>query len=68
MRLDIKLPIGLIFSIIGIILIIPGIIDKQKILDKLQFNFNLWWGLIILIFGLAMLITYFIKRKKDDNA
>ena len=68
MRLDIKLPIGLIFSIIGIILIISGIIDKQKILDKLQFNFNLWWGLMILIFGLAMLITYFIKRKKDDNA
>ncbi len=62
MRLDIKLPIGLFFSIIGFILILSGILDKQKIVSQLGYNFNLWWGIIILVFGIIMLLFYFIKK------
>ncbi len=62
MRLDIKLPIGLFFSIIGIILVLSGIFNKKEILLKLNYNFNLWWGIIILSFGILMLIFYFLGK------
>jgi hypothetical protein len=66
MRLDIKLPIGLFFSIIGFVLVLSGILDKQKIVLQLGYNFNLWWGVIILVFGVLMLLLYFIKKEKNS--
>jgi hypothetical protein len=63
MRLDIKLPLGLIFSIIGIILICSGLFYEKEILAKLQFNFNLWWGALVFLFGFLMLILFFRSKK-----
>lgn len=56
MGLDIRLPIGLMFSILGLMLAIFGLVgDKTIYKHSLGININLWWGLVMLVFGLVML-------------
>jgi hypothetical protein len=57
MGLDVKLPIGLLFTIFGVLLVIYGITSDPAIYSKsLGMNINLRWGGLMLAFGLAMLI------------
>ena len=56
MGLDVRFPIGGMFSIFGVILTIYGIVSNPAIYEKsLGINVNLWWGLVLLVFGLVML-------------
>ena len=56
MRLDLRLPIGLLFSIFGVILVVYGFMSDPAIYQRsLGINVNLWWGLVLLAFGLVML-------------
>jgi hypothetical protein len=56
--MDIRLPIGLLFSAIGILLTIFGLSSDPWIYQpSLGININLWWGLVILIFGAAFLLA-----------
>jgi hypothetical protein len=55
MRLDIRRPIGLLFSIFGLLLIGFGAISDKAIYQRsLGININLWWGTALLVFGLTM--------------
>ena len=57
MGLDIRLPIGLLFSIFGVLLIGYGALGNKLIYARsLDVNVNLWWGLIMLGFGLVMFV------------
>lgn len=57
MGLDIRLPIGLMFAILGAILIVYGLIgDKAMYGRSLGINVNLSWGVVMLIFGVIMFI------------
>ena len=56
MRLDLRLPIGLMFTIFGALLTLFGLISDDAIYARsLGINVNLWWGLVLLVFGLVML-------------
>lgn len=56
MKLDLRYPIGLLFSVFGVILTVYGIVSDKTIYQKsLGMDVNLWWGLVCLAFGLAML-------------
>jgi hypothetical protein len=56
MKLDLRLPIGLMFSIIGALLVVFGLASEPAIYQRsLGINVNLWWGLVLLVFGLVML-------------
>ena len=56
MKLDLRLPIGLMFSIFGVLLMGFGIISDPAIYQRsLGVNVNLWWGVVLLVFGLVML-------------
>lgn len=56
MRLDIRIPIGLLFSILGGILALYGTFTDSALYQRsLGVNINLWWGIILLIFGGFML-------------
>jgi hypothetical protein len=56
MKLDLRLPIGLMFSIIGALLVVFGLMSDPEIYQRsLGINVNLWWGLVLLAFGLVML-------------
>lgn len=55
-QLDVRLPIGGMFSLFGIILVVYGLVSGEEIYQRsLGINVNLWWGLVLLVFGLAML-------------
>ena len=58
MNLDLRTPMGLMFSITGAILVIWGLkTNGDAIYDRsLGINANLWWGIVLLIFGLTMFI------------
>jgi len=57
MGLDIRLPIGLLFSVIGALLGVYGVLSNKAIYQRsLDFNINLAWGLVLLIFGVTMLV------------
>jgi len=56
MKLDVRWPIGGMFSMFGAILVFYGIVSSPAIYEKsLGINVNLWWGLVLLVFGLVML-------------
>ena len=56
MKLDLRLPIGLMFSIFGVLLLGFGFISEAAIYQRsLGINVNLWWGVVLLVFGLVML-------------
>ena len=58
MRVDIRLPIGGMFTQIGLLLAIFGLAtngDAEVYARSLNINVNLWWGGAMLIFGLVML-------------
>jgi hypothetical protein len=56
MNLDVRFPIGGMFSIIGAILIVYGLVSDPAIYARsLGINVNLWWGVVLLAFGLVML-------------
>ena len=58
MGLDIRWPIGLMFTLIGAMLVIYGLATgSSDIYERsLGTNVNLYWGLLLLVFGSWMLI------------
>jgi protein-S-isoprenylcysteine O-methyltransferase Ste14 len=58
MGLDLRWPIGLMFSLIGALLVVYGLItnsDEATYARSLGVNINLYWGVLLLVFGGAMI-------------
>jgi len=67
MNFDLRLPLGLLFTLFGAILSIFGAVSDPKIYEKsLGININLVWGAVMLVFGLLMLVLA-IKGRKNDR-
>jgi hypothetical protein len=66
MRLDIRFPIGLLFIVLGAILVVYGPFAGQQVYEdhSLGINVNLWWGLVMLAFGIFM----FVLGKRGTSA
>lgn len=67
MGLDLRWPIGLMFSLIGALLVITGIAtgsNTEMYQRSLNININLIWGLVLLVFGLLMLLGAWVGSKK----
>ena len=55
--LDIRWPIGLMFSLVGALMFIYGLASDTEMYQRsLGINVNLWWGLVLLVFGGFMLL------------
>lgn len=55
MRLDVRFPIGGMFTIVGTMLAVYGLVSNRAMYEKsLGINVNLWWGLVLLVFGIVM--------------
>jgi protein-S-isoprenylcysteine O-methyltransferase Ste14 len=68
MGLDLRWPIGLMFSLIGVLLTITGLVtgsDADMYKRSLGTNINLVWGLVLLVFGAFMLIMAWRGYKAD---
>jgi hypothetical protein len=56
MKLDIRLPLGLMFVIIGSLLLLAGVLNVGEPANGVpESSINLWWGMIMLLFGGVML-------------
>ena len=68
MTLDLRLPIGLMFTIFGVILTGYGLVSDRAIYARsLGVNVNLWWGLVLLVFG-AVMLTFALRAAKQRHA
>ena len=57
MNLDIRIPIGMMFTLFGLLLTGFGWLgDKQIYQRSLGININLGWGVVMIVFGVFMLI------------
>ena len=68
MGLDLRWPIGLMFSLIGAMLSLAGLFtgsDPEMYKRSLDINVDLWWGLVLLAFGIFMLL---MARKGSRDA
>jgi hypothetical protein len=64
MGIDVKIPIGLMFSILGLLLTIYGLFtssNSEMYQKSFGINVNLWSGIIMLVFGVILLL--FVKKK-----
>jgi uncharacterized membrane protein len=68
MGLDIRIPIGAMFAILGLLLTVYGVLtfgDAQVYEKSLLININLWWGVAMLVFGVLML---YLGRHGGDSS
>ena len=56
--LDIRAPIGGLFSLLGLMLAGYGMVAGSRTTSDVApvTNVNLWWGLVMLAFGIVMLL------------
>ena len=68
MGLDIRLPLGLIFLVIGGIMTVFGFVTRHSGMYErsLDVNLNLIWGLIMFLFGLVMYLVGRRQKWQDD--
>ena len=62
-RFDIRIPIGILFLALGVILSIYGVATRSDVAlygRSENIVINLWWGLVMILFGGLML--YFGTR------
>ncbi len=66
MSFDIRYPIGLMFALFGAMLVVFGLVSDPAIYQRsFGINVNLWWGIVIFIFGAVMLgLAWTAKPKK----
>jgi len=66
LKLDIRLPIGLLFTILGALLAFYGVFSDSSVYERsLGINVNLWWGIALLAFGGLMLLLSRRSMKGD---
>ena len=70
MNLDIRLPMGLMFSLVGAILVVYGVLTRgsEMYAHSLGRNINFWWGLVQLAFGVIMVVLARRAMKKDTQS
>lgn len=70
MDMDIRIPIGFLFVILGAILTVLGVFtmnDTELYARSLGRNINLWTGLLMLLFGGLMLLFPYLSYRKKRN-
>ena len=69
MGLDIRIPIGSLFTVLGVLLTGYGLLSNPAIYRRsLGIDINLWWGVVLLVFGLAMLALAWRAARRARRA
>jgi hypothetical protein len=66
--LDIRIPVGLLFVIFGVLLLVFGIATSSysdMYVKSMQINVNLWSGIFMTIFGAFMLGWVKLAKKEE---
>jgi len=68
MGIDLRYPIGLLFLIFGLLLVLYGLFSGTAAYSRsLGIDVNLWWGLIMLIFGGLMFFAAYRKSSSSNK-
>ncbi len=68
MNFDLRLPLGLMFTLFGALLVGYGLLSDPAIYKKsLGININLDWGLLLLAFGVLCLVFALRARKSNGQ-
>lgn len=70
MRFDLRVPMGMMFTLIGLVLTVFGMktkVDAALYAPSLGIDVNLWWGLVLLAFGLIVLFVGERKKNRPGN-
>jgi len=68
MGLDIRWPIGLMFLVVGLLMLVAGFTVPQEQLQRsLNININLIWGVGLLIFGGLMTFFAWLGSRKNGS-
>jgi hypothetical protein len=68
MGIDIRVPIGLMFTVLGIMLTVYGKISNPAIyVRSLGININSLWGVALLIFGAIMLTLGARSHRRGES-
>ena len=69
MGLDVRLPVGFLFSFLGAALAGFGLFSDPDIYHvSLDLNVNLGWGFVLLVFGLTMLAFAWNKGRQGERS
>ena len=64
--LDVRIPIGGLFTALGLLLSLYGLAtagDVAHYARSVSVNINLWWGVVMLAFGLLLLLATWLGRR-----
>lgn len=65
MGLDIRIPLGALFGLLGLLLAGYGLYGGEALARRsLGINIDLWWGLILMAFGTTMLLLAHRARRR----
>lgn len=66
MQLDLRIPMGLMFSLVGLILVVFGFVTNGSAIyaKSLGMNINVIWGVVLLIFGLTMFLLGRARQRR----
>jgi hypothetical protein len=70
MGLDLRLPIGLMFSLLGALLVVYGLCtasDTEMYQGSLGININLYWGGVLFVFGAIMLVFALTQKRSGKD-
>jgi protein-S-isoprenylcysteine O-methyltransferase Ste14 len=68
MGLDIRWPIGLMFLVVGLLLVVASFtVDPEQVKRSLGINVNLIWGVGLLVFGGLMTLFAWLGAKKNGQ-
>jgi len=70
MKLDLRIPLGWMFTLCGLLLTFLGYSTSGKTElygRSLGINMNLWWGLALVIFGLSMFLLSHRAQKRLEK-
>jgi hypothetical protein len=65
-RMSIALTIGATIGAIGLILVLYGLFGHADYSRSDGINVNLWWGLVMTVFGLLMSIVGYISSRRKE--
>jgi hypothetical protein len=68
MNIDLRFPLGLLFIVFGVLLTLFGLFTDRAIYERsLSINVNLWWGVVMLLFGGLMFILAWKKAREKKG-
>ena len=69
MNVDLRYPIGILFMILGGLLILFGAFSGADLYQRsFNININLWWGFLMFLFGFAFFVAARVHSVRASRA